>query len=70
MFKNQLKTVFLLGLLSGLLLLVGYLISGRQGLMFGLVFAILMNFGSYFFSDKIVLKMYKAKLVEEHDNPE
>ena len=60
MIKNQIKTVLLLGLLTGLFLLIGGAIGGRTGLFIGLVFAGLMNFVSYWWSDKIVLKMYKA----------
>ncbi|MBW2978121.1 zinc metalloprotease HtpX [Candidatus Woesearchaeota archaeon] len=68
--KNQIKTVVLLGLLTGLLLGVGQLLGGRGGLFIGLVFAILMNFGAYWFSDKIVLRMYRAKEIKENDEPE
>lgn len=58
---NQIKTVALLGLLTGLMLVVGSMIGGTGGLTIALVFAGLMNFGAYFFSDKIVLAMYGAK---------
>ncbi len=58
---NQIKTVLLLGLLSGLMLVVGTLIGGNFGLTIALALALLMNFGAYFFSDKIVLAMYGAK---------
>lgn len=68
--KNQIKTVVLLGLLSGLLLFVGYLIGGTEGLTIGLIFALMMNFGSYWFSDKIVLAMYKAKPITKTEYPE
>jgi len=61
MFGNQLRTVFLLGLLTGLLLLIGQLLGGTTGLTIALIFALLMNFISYWYSDKIVLFMYKAK---------
>jgi heat shock protein HtpX len=60
---NGLKTVFLLGLLSGLLLVIGQLLGGSNGLLIGFFFAVAMNFGSYWFSDKIVLRMYHAKEV-------
>jgi heat shock protein HtpX len=60
---NGLKTALLLGALSGLLLLLGEALGGAQGLMFGFVLAAVMNFGSYWFSDKIVLAMYGAKQV-------
>tara|TARA_Y100000310_G_scaffold203025_1_gene203288 strand:+ start:6121 stop:6972 length:852 start_codon:yes stop_codon:yes gene_type:complete len=68
MIKNQLKTVVLLGLLTGVLLWVGNLMGGMQGLAFALVFAIMINFGSYWFSDKIVLAMYRAKEVNEESS--
>jgi len=65
--NNSLKTVLLLGLLSGVLLALGELFGGAQGLVVAFGFAIIMNFISYWFSDKIVLKMYRAQEVgEEH----
>ena len=67
MVVNQLKTVILLGALTGVLLFVGQLVGGASGLTIALIFAIIMNLGSYWFSDKIVLKMYKAKEVKESE---
>ena len=64
--KNQLKTVLLLGSLTGLFLLIGALAGGRTGLLFGLIFAGGMNFVSYWWSDKIVLWMYKAKEADKN----
>jgi heat shock protein HtpX len=61
--NNSLKTVLLLGLLSGVLLAIGELLGGQQGLVMAFGFAIVMNFVSYWFSDKIVLKMYRAQEV-------
>lgn len=61
--NNGLKTALLLGALSGLLLVIGDLLGGSSGMMIAFVFAIVMNFGSYWFSDKIVLRMYKAQPV-------
>jgi heat shock protein HtpX len=61
--SNGLKTVLLLGLLSGLFLVVGELLGGQQGLVMAFLFAGLMNFVSYWFSDKIVLRMYRAQQV-------
>jgi heat shock protein HtpX len=61
--NNALKTVLLLGLLSGLLLAIGEMLGGSGGLMVAFVFAAVMNFASYWFSDKIVLRMYKAQEV-------
>jgi heat shock protein HtpX len=69
MIKNQIKTAMLLALLTALLLGIGTLIAGQTGLIIAFVFAMLMNFGSYWFSDKIVLWMYKAKEIKEKDNP-
>ncbi|MFC1894973.1 zinc metalloprotease HtpX [Candidatus Dependentiae bacterium] len=65
MFWNQIKTVFLLAGLSGLLLLIGYWIGGRGGIIVAFVLSLLMNFFSYFYSDKIVLKMYGAELLDK-----
>jgi len=70
MTTNTLKTVLLLGLLSGLCLLAGEALGGVNGLYMGLAFAALMNFGSYFFSDKIALAMYRAQPVSETENPD
>jgi heat shock protein HtpX len=68
--SNTLKTVFLLGLLSAILLVAGEALGGRQGLYMGLGLAVLMNFSGYFFSDKIALSMYSAQPVSETENPE
>jgi heat shock protein HtpX len=61
--SNGVKTVLLLGALSGLLLVIGDVLGGSSGLMFGLILAAAMNLGSYWFSDKIVLRMYRAQEV-------
>jgi heat shock protein HtpX len=61
--NNTLKTTLLLGLLSGLLLVIGELAGGQAGLMLAFILAAVMNFGSYWFSDKIVLRMYNAQEV-------
>jgi heat shock protein HtpX len=60
---NTVKTALLLGAMSGLFLLLGDVLGGAQGLMLGLVFAVVTNFASYWFSDKIVLKLYRAREV-------
>jgi heat shock protein HtpX len=60
---NGLKTALLLGLLSGLLLWIGDLAGGANGLVIAFVFAAIMNFVSYWFSDKMVLRMYRAQEV-------
>lgn len=62
---NTLKTAALLGLLSGLMLVIGSALGGQQGLVIAFGFAALMNFVSYWFSDRIVLAMYRAKQVGE-----
>jgi heat shock protein HtpX len=58
---NNLKTAFLLILLTILLVLVGNLIGGAQGMIFFFMIALVFNLGSYWFSDKIVLRMYRAQ---------
>ena len=60
---NGIKTALLLGLLSGVLLVLGDLLGGSNGIMIAFVFAAVMNLGSYWFSDKIVLRMYRAQEV-------
>lgn len=67
---NQIKTVLLLGTLSGAVLGLGYMLGGQTGLTLALAFAILMNFGSYFFSHKIVLAMYRAVPMKKAEHPE
>lgn len=61
--SNAVKTAFLLGALSALFLVLGEVLGGSQGLVLGFVFAVGTNFISYWFSDKVVLKMYRAKEV-------
>ena len=68
--SNTFKTTLLLGLLTGLLVLIGGHFGGRQGMVMALIFAGIMNFGSYWFSDRIVLAMYRAQEVQEKDAPE
>ena len=70
MTTNTLKTALLLGLLSAVLLVGGEALGGRNGLYMGLGVAALMNFVSYFFSDKIALAMYRAQPVSETENPD
>jgi heat shock protein HtpX len=60
---NALKTTLLLGLMSGVLLVLGETLGGSRGLVMAFGVAVLMNFVSYWFSDKIVLSMYRAKPV-------
>ncbi|MDQ3071122.1 MAG: zinc metalloprotease HtpX [Acidobacteriota bacterium] len=61
--SNGLKTAMLLGALSGMLLFIGQMFGGEAGLVMAFGIAIVMNFVSYWFSDKIVLKMYRAQEV-------
>src|SRR5215813_13106970 len=58
--SNTVKTALLLGALSALLLLIGQVVGGAQGLFIGFLIAVVTYFGSYWFSDKIVLSMYRA----------
>jgi heat shock protein HtpX len=67
--SNMLKTTVFLALLTGLFIAVGGLLGGRSGMMMAFVFALVMNFVSYWFSDKIVLKMYRAQPLGEADLP-
>ncbi len=67
--NNTLKTTALLGLLTGLLVLIGGYFGGTQGMAAAFVIAFLMNFGSYWFSDRIVLAMYRAQAVTEAEAP-
>lgn len=68
--SNTLKTTLLLGLLTGLLLWMGRAFGGSQGMVIAFAFAVIMNFGSYWFSDKIVLRMYSAQEVDMNSAPE
>ncbi|AEA34371.1 zinc metalloprotease HtpX [Hippea maritima] len=67
---NTVKTVFLLTLLAGIFMFIGGLLGGKTGLIIAFILSILMNFFSYFFSDKIALTMYRAKPVSEQEAPE
>ncbi len=66
---NALKTTLLLGLLTGFLLLVGEYFGGQNGMIIALVIAGVMNFVSYFFSDKLALAMYRAQPVTREQLP-
>ncbi len=66
---NNMKTVLLLGALTGIFLFIGGMAGGRQGMLLALVFAGLMNFAAYWFSDKIVLKAYRASELPESEAP-
>lgn len=66
---NSVKTVGLMVLLMALMMLVGQLLGQEQGLMMAFAFSLLMNFGMYWFSDKIVLMTYGAREVTEQEAP-
>jgi heat shock protein HtpX len=68
--ENKIKTFLLLGGLTILLVLIGKLIGGRNGMVIAFILAVGMNFFSYWFSDKIVLKMYGAQEVSPAEAPE
>ena len=68
--NNTLKTTALLGLMTGLLILIGGYFGGNQGMGIAFFMAFLMNFGAYWFSDRIVLAMYRAQPVSEAEAPE
>ncbi|KAB1440789.1 zinc metalloprotease HtpX [Pseudodesulfovibrio senegalensis] len=66
---SNIKTVLLLGLLTGLLMFLGGMFGGRVGLFIAFMVAIVMNLGSYWYSDKVVLSMYKARDLSRGDAP-
>jgi len=68
--SNAFKTTILLALLTGLLMWVGQFLGGTQGLVIGLIMAATMNLGSYWFSDRIVLSMYRAQPLSEEQAPD
>ncbi len=67
---NQFKTFLLMLILTALFILVGTAIGGRNGAVYAFIFAALMNFFAYWFSDKIVLRMYGAQPVSQSEAPE
>jgi heat shock protein HtpX len=67
---NRIKSVMLLATLTALILWVGQALGGQSGLMLGLIFAAVMNFGAYWWSDQIVLRMYGAQEVSPAQAPE
>ena len=66
---NSIRTGILLAALTVLVMIIGNWLGGRQGMIIAFFFAIIMNFGSYWFSDKIVLRIYRAKPVSEAEAP-
>ncbi len=67
--SNMFKTAILLAALTALLVLIGGALGGEQGMIVAFVFALVMNFASYWFSDKLVLAMYGARPIEEAEAP-
>lgn len=64
---NMVKTALLLVLLSAFFLAIGYLVGGRSGMSFTFIMSLVMNFGAYWFSDKIVLAMHRAQPIKPQD---
>jgi heat shock protein HtpX len=67
---NWFKTTLLLGVMTALIVWVGHLLGGQQGMIFAFAIAMAMNFVSYWYSHKIVLKMYRARPVTAEEHPE
>jgi heat shock protein HtpX len=67
--ENNLKTFVLLAGLTALLMVIGQLLGGKSGVIIALVFALGINFFSYWFSDRIVLKMYRAEPLHTNEYP-
>ncbi|MCC6550331.1 MAG: zinc metalloprotease HtpX [Ignavibacteriaceae bacterium] len=67
---NTLKTVFLMTALMVMFIVVGGMLGGQTGMIFAFIMALVMNFGSYWFSDKLVLKMYGARQVGAQEVPQ
>ncbi len=67
---NTIKTTFLLATLTGLIIFIGYYFGGQRGMIFAFTIAVIMNFTSYWFSDKIVLSIYRAKAVTREEAPQ
>ncbi|HWH72846.1 MAG TPA: zinc metalloprotease HtpX [Methylibium sp.] len=67
---NLLKTAVLMAAITALFMAIGSVLGGRQGMAIALVVALGMNFFSYWFSDKMVLRMYNAQEVDEHSAPQ
>lgn len=67
---NTLKVIMLISMLSGLLVIIGYWLGKGKGIIIALIISAVMNLGSYWYSDTIVLKMYKAQPVTQEDTPD
>ncbi|MDR3569850.1 MAG: zinc metalloprotease HtpX [Syntrophobacteraceae bacterium] len=70
MIESKIKTTLLLAVLTGVVIWIGGMVGGRGGMFVAFLLAIVMNAGSYWFSDRIVLAMYHARPVEQSDNPQ
>jgi heat shock protein HtpX len=70
MFSNTMKTTLLLGLMTVLIIIIGGAVGGQGGMIMAFFLAGIMNLGSYWFSHKIVLAMYRAKEIAPQDHPE
>lgn len=70
MFSNTMKTAMLLGLMTVLIIMIGGAVGGQQGMVMAFFLAGIMNLGSYWFSDKIVLAMYRAQEIAPQNHPE
>jgi len=68
--NNTIKTTILLAALTGLIVWIGQMLGGGQGAMIALVLAAVMNIGSYWFSDRIVIAMYRGQPIGQSDDPE
>ncbi len=67
---SRIRTTILLALLTVLIIWIGNMIGGRQGMVIAFIMALVMNMGSFWLSDKIVLAMYHAQPIDEHENPQ
>ncbi|MBP9718790.1 zinc metalloprotease HtpX [Candidatus Gracilibacteria bacterium] len=65
---NRLKTILILGIMTGLILAGGYYLGGQRGATYALIMSAVMNMGAYWFSDKMVLALYKAKPIDPHEH--
>lgn len=68
--SNMLRTTILLAVLTALIVVVGQALGGSQGALLAFVFAGIMNFGSYWFSDRIVIAAYGGRQIQQSDDPE
>ena len=67
---NLLKTAVLMAAITALFMAIGAMLGGKAGMMLALAVAVAMNFFSYWFSDKLVLRMYNAQQVDESSAPQ